>query len=210
MNTRQCKGFTLIELMITLLVAALILGVGVPNFQQFFANNRMASATNDVVTALHAARSQAVKRRANVSVCPSANWNAANPTCNPGGRLSDGHIVFVDCSAAAPCGAPNLTVDAFDVVLRARGPLPDAIAPLVTTDAGVTEYFSFSATGFPRAAAGFGAPISNIQLCDDRGNHNTGADIAAGRWIQITPTGRPQVYRDLAYVQGAQNPLNGC
>lgn len=210
MNTWHQKGFTLIELMITLLVAAIVLGIGVPNFQQFLATNRMATATNDVVTALHAARSQAVKRRANVTICPSANWDAANPTCAPFGQLSNGHIVFVDCSAANPCGAPNMAVDAFDQILRVRGPLPNGIAPLVTTDAGGAQYFSFGPTGFPRNAAGFAAPITNIQLCDDRGNHNTGADIAAGRWLQITPTGRPQVYRDIGYVQGAQNPLGGC
>ena len=210
MNTRHDKGFTVIELMITVLVAAIVLGVGIPNFQEFLANNRMATSANDVITALHAARSEAVKRRANVSICPSANWDAVNPQCNPFGRLSDGHIVFQDCSAAAPCGAPNLQVDGFDVVLRARGPLPGGIAPLVTTDAGGAEYFRFSATGFPRVAQGFAPPIANIQLCDERGNQNTGADIAAGRWIQITPTGRPQLYRDLAFVQGGQNPLNGC
>ncbi|UCG74370.1 MAG: GspH/FimT family pseudopilin [Chromatiales bacterium] len=210
MNTWHQKGFTMIELMITLLVAALVLGVGVPNFQQFLANNRMATATNDVVTALHAARSQAVKRRGNVSICPSANWNAPNPTCSPLGQLGDGHIVFADCSAANPCGAPNLAVDGFDVVLRVRGPLPQGVAPLVTTDAAGPEYFSFGPTGFPRTAAGFPAPIANLQLCDDRGNHNTGNNIAAGRWLQVTPTGRPQVYRDIAYVQGAQNPLGGC
>ncbi len=210
MNTWHQKGFTLIELMMTLLIASIILGVGIPNFQEFVANNRMATATNDVVTALHAARSQAVKRRANVTICPSANWDAPNPTCSPAGQLSDGHIVFVDCSAANPCGAPNVAVDAFDFVLRVRGPLPGAIAPLVTTDAGGAEYFSFGPTGFPRTAAGFANPVVNIQLCDDRGAHNTGANVAAGRWLQVTPTGRPQVYRDIGFVQGVQNPLGGC
>lgn len=211
MKTWHANGFTLIELLVTLLVAAVILGVGVPNFSEFIANNRMASAANDVVSAMHLARSEAIKQRANVTICPSANWQALNPGCNNGGRLADGYIVFVDCSAPAPnCGAPNLAVDAFDTVLAAHGPLPDDIAPRVTTDAAGTEYLSFSATGFPRNAPGFGAAISNLQLCDHRGNHDIGGGVAAGRWVQITPTGRPQIYRDLTYVQGAQNPLNGC
>lgn len=205
------KGFTLIELMITLLVAAVILGVGVPNFQEFIANNRMAAATNDVISALHMARSEAIKRRTNVTLCPSANWDADNPACNNGGVIGGGYIIFVDCSAAAPnCGAPNLSVDAFDVVLSARGPLPDAIAAAFTTDAAGAQYLSFAATGFPRNAPGFAAAISNIQLCDHRGNHHTGGGVAAGRWIQIGPTGRPQIYREQNDVQGGNNPLNGC
>ena len=92
MNTRRHEGFTLVELMITLLGAAAVLGVGIPNFQDFLANNRMATSANDVITALHAARSEAVKRRANMTICPGANWDAGKPTCNPAGRLSEGHI----------------------------------------------------------------------------------------------------------------------
>jgi len=204
------NGFTLVELMVTLLVAGIILGVGVPNFQEFIANNRMATATNDIISSLHIARSEAVKRRMNVTVCSSANWDAANPTCDAAGALGNGFIIFSDCSAAAPCGAPNLVVDAFDTVVRARGPMPQGIGALVTTDAAGPQYFSFGPTGFPRQATGFAAPVANIQLCDARGDHDIGGNISAGRWLQITPTGRPQVYRDRGYVQGGLNPLNGC
>ncbi len=206
------NGFTLIELMITLLVAAVIFGVGIPNFREFIANNRMATAANDIISALHIARSEAIKRRANVSICPSGNWDAANPTCNNGGRLGDGMIVFVDCSAAppAPCGAPNLTVDGADQVISARGPLPGQIANLFATDAGGVEYLTYGPNGFPRNVPGLNPGIRNIQLCDDRGNHDTGGGIAAGRWLQITPTGRPQIYRNQNFVQSANNPLNGC
>ncbi|MGI9330354.1 MAG: GspH/FimT family pseudopilin, partial [Gammaproteobacteria bacterium] len=196
MKQRHQNGFTLIELMITLLVAAIILGVGVPNFQEFISNNRMAAATNDVISSLHLARSEAVKRRMNVTICPSANWESANATCNAAGALADGFIVFADCSAAAPCGAPNMAVDGFDALIRVHGPMPQGIVDLITTDAAGPEYFSFSPTGFPRQAAGFAAPVSNLQLCDERGDQDTGGDTAAGRWMQITPTGRPQVYRD--------------
>jgi type IV fimbrial biogenesis protein FimT len=211
MRYRRTKGFTLIELMITLLIAAVVLGVGVPNFQEFIANNRMAAATNDLVSVLHLARGEAVKRRANVTICASADWdNFAVSSCAGGGRLADGWILFVDCSAAAPCGPPNIQVDAFDLVLQGHGPMPEQIAARVTNDAPGAEFISYGATGFPRNAAGGGAGINNFQLCDQRGNHDTGGGIAAGRWIQISPTGRPQIYRDQAYVQGAQNPMNGC
>ena len=211
MRYRRTKGFTIVELMITLLVAAVILGVGVPNFQEFVANNRMAAAANDLVSSLHLARTEAVKRRANVTLCASADWdNFGASSCNAGGRLADGWILFVDCSAAAPCGAPNVQVDAFDLVLQGHGPVPQQIAAAFATDAGGVEFVSFGPTGFPRAAVGGAPGIRNIQLCDQRGNHDTGGGVAAGRWIQIMPTGRPQIYREQAFLQGFQNPLAGC
>ncbi|MDJ0928845.1 MAG: GspH/FimT family pseudopilin [Gammaproteobacteria bacterium] len=211
MKTWHTKGFTLIELLITLLVAGIVLGIGVPNFNEFVSNNRMATAANDIVSTLHIARTEAIKQRANVTICASADWQAANPTCNNGGNLGDGFIMFVDCSAPAPaCGVPNLTVNGFDTVLSAHGPLPNQINNRITTDAAGVAYVSFGPTGFPRNAPGFGPAIQNIELCDDRGDHDIGGGIAAGRWIQMTPTGRPQMYRDRAFVQGAQNPLNGC
>ncbi len=213
MKNRYSQGLTLIEVLITLMVASVLLGVGIPNFNQFIANNRMATAANDLVSAMHLARGEAIKRRQNVTICPSTNWQALAPTCNNGATLADGFIVFADCSAAAPnCGTPNLTVDAFDDVIRAGGPLPDDIRnqAATTTDAGGVEYLSFGPNGIPRNAPGFGAAVSNLQFCDHRGSYDTGGGVAAGRWVQITPTGRPQIYRDFAKVEGGLNTLNGC
>jgi type IV fimbrial biogenesis protein FimT len=215
MSNRKITGFSLVELMVVLVVAAIVLGVGVPAFADFIATNRMAASVNDLLSGVHLARSEAVKRRANASMCPSADWNTANPTCNLAGRISDGWIVFVDCTVAPPaqggtCGAPNLVVDAFDTVFSVHGPMPDAIANNVSAWPAGTEYVSFGANGFSRPAAGQGQPKTDFQLCDQRGDHDAGGGRAAGRWVQITTTGRPQIYRDRNQIQGATNPLNGC
>ena len=53
MNIRAAKGLTLIELMTTVLVAALVLGIGVPAFTDFIASNRMATAVNDITSTIH-------------------------------------------------------------------------------------------------------------------------------------------------------------
>jgi type IV fimbrial biogenesis protein FimT len=215
MSSRNTSGFTLVELMIVLVVSAIVLGIGVPAFADFIATNRMAASVNDLVSGLHLARSEAVKRRANSSMCPSSNWNSPNPACNLAGQVADGWIIFVDCSVPPPsqggtCGQPNLVVDAFDTVFTTHGPMPDTIAGNMTAWPAGTEYVSYGANGFPRIVAGQGQPKTDFQLCDHRGNHDAGGGIAAARWVQITTTGRPQIYRDQSDIQGARNPLNGC
>lgn len=80
------RGFTLIELLVTLAVAAILLTVAIPNFQTFLMNSRMASQANDLITAFNMARSEAVKRAANVMVC-------AGTSCTVAGSWMQGWIV---------------------------------------------------------------------------------------------------------------------
>ncbi|TNF61933.1 MAG: prepilin-type N-terminal cleavage/methylation domain-containing protein, partial [Burkholderiales bacterium] len=68
---RLQSGFTLIELMVTITVLAVLLGVGVPSFQATIQGNRITTAANDLVAALQYARSEAVRRGVNVTVCSS-------------------------------------------------------------------------------------------------------------------------------------------
>jgi type IV fimbrial biogenesis protein FimT len=83
------RGFTLIELLVTMAVAAILLTIAVPNFQTFVMNGRMASQTNDLITALNLARSEAVKRAANVTVCASSNGTACTGTWEQGWIVHD-------------------------------------------------------------------------------------------------------------------------
>jgi prepilin-type N-terminal cleavage/methylation domain-containing protein len=81
-------GFTLIELMITLIVAGILLGIGVPSFNSFVKNNRIVSQSNELLADLTFARSEALKRSRDVHICKTAlpNWAfcptaAAHCTC---------------------------------------------------------------------------------------------------------------------------------
>ena len=83
-------GFTLLELMIVVAIAGIVMAIGVPSFQSITTNNRIAANTNEFITALNLARSEAVKRAAAVSVCKSAD----GATCTTSGDWDQGWIVY--------------------------------------------------------------------------------------------------------------------
>jgi len=87
------KGFTLIELMITLVIAAILLTTAVPGFEALITNNRLSTQANAFIGALHLARSEAIKRNLNVTMCKSGDGqNCSNNTSG----FEQGWIMFVD------------------------------------------------------------------------------------------------------------------
>ena len=70
------KGFSMIELMITLSVLAILVAVGVPSFQGMIARNRIATATNEIVSGMYAARSEAIRQNASIRFCINPNTGA--------------------------------------------------------------------------------------------------------------------------------------
>ena len=66
------------ELMVTLVVAAVVLGLGVPSFREFQRNNRLTVSANDMLSLAISSRNEALRRQAVVSLCPSANPTSTN------------------------------------------------------------------------------------------------------------------------------------
>ena len=114
------NGFTLVELMITLLVVTVLLALGVPSFTEFIKNNRLAAQTNDFVIAMQLARNEAVKRGTGTVVCASEDQS----TCSGSNDWSTGWIIFSDLDQEGDLeegtGACLLTEDC---ILRKRGPI---------------------------------------------------------------------------------------
>ena len=89
------RGFTLVELMITLTVAAILLAIAIPSVSFMVRSVRSTSATNDFVGALNRARNEALVQPGNVVFCASNNNSASSPNC--AGTWNDGWIIFNDC-----------------------------------------------------------------------------------------------------------------
>lgn len=186
MKTRNA-GFTLMELMITLALAAVILSIGAPSFGEFRRNNRLTGVGNEFLGAMQTARTEAIKRQVPVAVCASGNPSAGNAAACSAGAFS-GWIAFVD-------NDNDCDRDAGEALVRV-GPTIDPAVTAASTGVCV----SFRGNGFVQPIAGV-ATASNTLFCDDRGTAvQAGTGLSAARGIEVGPTGRSRVTREMAEV----------
>lgn len=82
-HKRTCtsRGFTLLELMTTLTLAAILLGIAIPSFRGMSAGNRIVTQANDLVGAINYARSEAIMRNGNMTFCRATTATTTN--CAP-------------------------------------------------------------------------------------------------------------------------------
>jgi len=162
------SGFTLIELMITIAIAAILITIAVPGFQSFISGNRMTTLTNELVTELMVAKAEAVRRNASISICIKNN---ANNACNATGAWQDGWLSFTDSDADG-------VVDAGETVLKVHGPLPRG--------------YTLGATGLNAAVRITYLPSGNVNA---PGTYTLCQPGAFGRTIAVTTTGRTNTTR---------------
>lgn len=176
-HTSRNSGFTLIELMLTIAVAAVIAAVAIPNMRDFIRNNRLAAGSNDLLRSLQMARSEAIKRQQVIAVCASSAPDLEDPSCSDG-KLT-GWFVFVDANN-------NWQRDTGEEILD-RASVDEGVS--VSNDA--TGKVSFAPTGFANSTPGQ-AQVSRVVLCDIRGNQQIGNNSVA-RVLIVEPTGRARV-----------------
>jgi type IV fimbrial biogenesis protein FimT len=166
-HTQYNAGFTLIELMIVLSIAAILASIAVPSFQWIMSRTRLSTQSNDLITALSLARSEAVKRGVRVTVCKSSSGTV----CTTGGDFRQGWIVFVDGDTAG-------TLDGTDALLRTFGAIQGS-----TFDGGANfgKWISYLPSG--RSRGDTGLANGTFSLCNDH----------KGRSIVVNTSGRVSV-----------------
>lgn len=167
----QYRGFSLIELMITVAITAIAMAVAVPSFQQTIRTNRVVSLTNELSASLQLARSEAVTRGYPVTVCKSAHPEAADSACD-GANWQNGWVVFVEQDSSGSRGS----IDTNDLRLRVAQPK--------------TSQFDITASNFANAITYFPTGASNnlgsFTIQDAQ-------DSSYARKIKIARSGRVRV-----------------
>ncbi len=98
---RRAQGFTLLELLFTVAVAAVLLGIAAPNFRNMYIRNALAGHSNDVIGSIAYARSEAIRQSTPISICASSD----GATCS--GTWSDGWIIFVNSDGDEPAAVDD-------------------------------------------------------------------------------------------------------
>lgn len=147
------RGFTLVELLVVLAVGAILLVIAIPSYAFLVNSSRLAAATNDLVTALHLARSEAIKRNMRVTVCKTSNAMAMPPVCDTTASWQQGWLVFVD-------GGTKGVIDSGDTLLRVQDSL---FAAVTITTSNYNSYASYLPSG--RSQGSNGLANGTLRVC---------------------------------------------
>lgn len=156
---RRAGGFTLLELMVTVAVLAIVAGLAAPSFRNVIQSNRLVSSSNEMVAMLQAARLAAVSSRINVTVCPTADGS----TCT---ASAGNHWIALGPGAAGVLREIRLHPS---VAVKASPSLVTAGYRMV-----------FGPNGFSRVGTGTGGSVG-LCIAGLSGNNSADVGVSAGR-----------------------------
>ncbi len=162
----SAAGFTLVEIMVALSLAALLLGLGVPMFRDTVARNRLTEQANDLVAAITMARSQAITANQRVTFCRA---NSAAATA---------------CSGSAGDWAFWVINNTAGTVIR-RGDVPGYGSTLVVTSTLGNDMVTFASDGL---ASTSGALVAGEQIivCSTHSTTDNQRQITLGAGSRVS------------------------
>lgn len=165
-KTSYIKGFTIVELMVTIAIAAILLSVAAPSYTTFIRNSQLSDAVSEFMTAVNVARGNAIKQGINTYLVPTT-----------GTDWSTGWYVFADGNWDGVYTAS----DPKDVLVM-QSLSPNAILTVTTPTASTlaSGYLLFNGSGYPKMTNG-GLGTGRLKIA----NGTTRANI-----ISIDGTGR--------------------
>ena len=185
-------GFTLYELLITMVIVGVVLSFGLANLSDFNRNGRMTATANDLHAAFHMARSESARAKTNITICGSADPMNAAADCD--GAWNQGYIVFIDTNGDL------LRAGASETILRRHDAIAIGVNFRVSNNA---TYFSFASSGLGRGDVGGVPSITQVVMCDERGNITGAGGNSAARLFVATPLGRATILRDKTLIETA-------
>lgn len=138
-------GFTLIELMVTITVLIILAFIAVPNYNSFVANQRIKTASFDVMSTIVLARSEALKRNTNVTVTPTTGSDWASGWSVTAGTTLNQQAAFRNMTITGPAS----------LSYNSSGRLNAAAAPISISSTGATpRCISIELSGRPNSKKG--------------------------------------------------------
>lgn len=133
------KGFTLIELVVTVLIISIVATLGVSSFQNMGIQSYLATYSNELLTSFIIARTEAIKRNKAITICPSED----QATCSDE-KWAQGWIIFVDEDSDG-------TADTGEEILRIgkklKNPSSKTLYIIHTESATLDKYISYLPSG---------------------------------------------------------------
>lgn len=169
----RLHGFTLVELLMTLAVMAVLVTFAVPSFHNLMDSSKLTAASNALLSSMHLARSEAIKRGNRVVLCKTSD----GLICAERGGWEQGWMVFHDVNN-------NGERDRNEAVIQRIQPLAASLR--LTGNTTVAKYVSFLSTGGTKLVGG-GFQAGTLTVC----NRSAGE----ARQIVLNAVGRPRIQK---------------